>query len=49
MRTKEHEQRMNGLIKSIHYALGMRFRKLPVRPEDVRQTLTERAASRAAE
>jgi hypothetical protein len=31
-----------------YHAIGIRFRKLLVRPEDVPQTLTKRAASRAA-
>ncbi len=37
-----------AVINTVYHAIGIRFRKLPVRPEDVPQTLTERAASRAA-
>jgi hypothetical protein len=38
-----------AVINAVCHAIGIRFRKLPERPEDVLQAFTERAASRAAE
>ena len=38
-----------AVINAVYNAIGIRFRKLPVRLEHAPQTLTERAASRAAE
>jgi putative selenate reductase molybdopterin-binding subunit len=38
-----------AVINAVYNAIGIRFRKLPVRPEDVLQALAERAASRAAD
>ena len=38
-----------AVINAGYHAIGIRFRKLPVRLEDITQTLTKRAASRAAE
>jgi putative selenate reductase molybdopterin-binding subunit len=38
-----------AVINAVYHAIGIRFRKLPVRPEDAPQTLTKRAASRAAD
>jgi CO/xanthine dehydrogenase Mo-binding subunit len=37
------------VINAVYHAIGIRFRKLPVPPEDVLQALTERAAARAAD
>ncbi len=38
-----------AVINAIYHAIGIRIRKFPVAPEDVPQTLTERAVSRAAD
>ena len=38
-----------AVTNAVYHAIGNRFRKHPVRPEDAPQTLIERAASRAAE
>jgi hypothetical protein len=39
-----HLHKRAAVINAVYHAIGIRFRKLPVRPEDLPQTLTERAA-----
>jgi hypothetical protein len=38
-----------AVISAVYHAIGIRFRKFPVRPEDEPQTFTEQAVSSAAD